>query len=234
MTIHVQRSFSDSLEAREQPLVENTSASFFSLRNGIYRTAGKRAFDIVFVIAVAPVALLLIGVIALLMRAGGSKPFYLQDRVGQDGKVFRLLKLQTMVPNAQNALDAHLRDNPAARREWDQKQKLVNDPRITRIGTILRKTSMDELPQLWNVLKGDMAIVGPRPMMVDQRPLYPGRAYYRMRPGITGLWQVEARNNCDFSIRADFDDLYEDRISLKTDLDILLRTVRVVLNCTGH
>ena len=139
-----------------------------------------------------------------------------------------------MVHNADASLEMHLAADPAARAEWDLTQKLKNDPRITRFGRILRKSSLDELPQLWNVFRGDMSLVGPRPMMPSQSSLYPGQAYYRLRPGITGMWQVSARNESSFAERAGFDADYDNTISFKTDMGLLWATVRVVLRGTGH
>ena len=139
-----------------------------------------------------------------------------------------------MVPRADTLLEYHLRKNPEARREWDETQKLKRDPRITRIGCFLRKSSLDELPQLWNVLMGDMSLVGPRPMMVDQEALYPGTAYFELRPGITGLWQISDRNASSFAERAKFDDRYLNSCSLSQDISILLQTTGVVLRGTGY
>ena len=139
-----------------------------------------------------------------------------------------------MVVDADARLAAHLAADPALRAEWDETQKLKRDPRITAVGRLLRKTSLDELPQLWNVLKGDMSLVGPRPMMPEQRALYPGRAYYQMRPGLTGPWQVSDRNAVSFAGRAEFDADYARRMSLATDLCILFLTVWVVLRGTGY
>ena len=190
--------------------------------------------DIVFVLMAAPVVLPIVLILALLVARDGAAPFYLQDRVGRAGRVFRIWKLRTMVKDADARLEAHLAADPAARMEWDATQKLKDDPRITRLGRILRKSSLDELPQLWNVLKGDMSLVGPRPMMVSQRPLYGGRSYYALRPGVTGLWQISDRNECDFSARAGFDDIYERSVSLGTDLTVLARTVSVVVRGTGY
>lgn len=201
---------------------------------GFYRAFGKRAFDILFVVLTSPIGILCIIGAALLTAFGGRFPFYLQKRVGMGGKVFYMLKIQTMVPDADAVLEAHLAQNPEARAEWDEKQKLEDDPRVTRLGHILRKTSMDEMPQLWNVLKGDMSIVGPRPMMVDQRSLYPGQAYYALRPGITGLWQISDRSEGSFAGRAIFDADYNQELTLKRDLSILAQTVGVVLRCTGR
>ncbi|MEY8842595.1 sugar transferase, partial [Cribrihabitans sp. XS_ASV171] len=119
--------------------------------------------------------------------------------------------------------------------EWDSTQKLKNDPRITLVGDFLRKTSLDELPQLWNVLVGDMSIVGPRPMLPQQLPLYRlPEAYFSLRPGITGLWQVSARNEKGFDYRADMDAEYCNELGPVADLSILLRTVGVVLRRTGY
>ena len=113
-------------------------------------------------------------------------------------------------------------------------QKLKNDPRVTKIGQLMRKASLDELPQLWNVLAGEMSLVGPRPMMPEQKNLYPGKAYYSMRPGLTGLWQVSQRNASSFASRADFDTSYAGQLSLRTDLGIIFATVGVVLRGTGY
>ena len=186
-----------------------------------------------FVLLVAPIAIPMVAVFAgLLMREGG-RPFYCQTRIGQDGRRFKMIKLRSMVPDADGRLDAYLAANPEARREWQDKQKLANDPRVTRLGRFLRKSSMDELPQLWNVFRGDMSIVGPRPMLESQQGMYPGAAYYALRPGITGLWQVADRNQSSFAARADYDTQYQRRMSLWTDVAILARTVTVVMRGTG-
>ncbi|KPQ19499.1 MAG: sugar transferase [Rhodobacteraceae bacterium HLUCCA24] len=143
-------------------------------------------------------------------------------------------KLRSMVPDAERMLDAYVAANPQAKAEWHRDQKLRNDPRITRIGSFIRKTSIDELPQLWNVLIGDMSLVGPRPMMPSQRDLYPGIAYYAMRPGITGYWQTAVRNESSFAERALYDTSYFRDISVRTDIRVMLDTVRVLANSTGH
>ncbi len=211
-------------------------ASVLRHKGGFYRAAGKTLFDYLFVLVSLPVTLPLIVILALLVTLDGTLPFYRQRRVGRHGKVFYMLKLRSMVPDAENLLQAHLEENPEARREWDHKQKLCRDPRITWMGKILRKTSLDELPQLWNVLRGEMSLIGPRPMMVDQQGLYPdpGAAYYRLRPGITGLWQVSDRNDSSFAERATYDGDYYNGLSLKMDLSIFTRTIGVVLRGTGY
>ncbi len=204
-----------------------------SARRPFYETSGKRFLDIVLaIIAILPLLAIMVILVPLILLDGGS-PIYFQKRIGRNGKTFRMWKLRSMVPNADRALSAFLDENPAARAEWDHSQKLVHDPRITFVGRFIRKTSLDELPQLWNVLKGDMSLVGPRPMMLCQRRLYPGTAYYALRPGITGFWQISARNKSSFADRASFDADYLNDLSMRTDLKVMLRTVGVVLRGTG-
>jgi exopolysaccharide production protein ExoY len=205
-----------------------------SRRRGFYRTWVKRGLDIGLILLSLPVVLPLILGLALLVMLDGHRPFYTQPRVGRNGRIFRFWKLRSMVHNAEARLSEHLAHDALARAEWDHAQKLKCDPRITRIGLVLRKTSLDELPQLWNVLKGDMSLVGPRPMMPEQQALYPGTAYYGLRPGITGSWQVTDRNESSFAARAEFDTSYEETLSLGNDLRILAATVAVVLRGTGY
>ena len=202
---------------------------------GAYRLHLKRAFDIVLVVVAALPAGLLIGVFALLvLLRERAAPFYRQDRVGLNGRIFGMWKLRTMVPGADAVLEGYLAENPAARAEWNTHQKLKDDPRITGLGRFLRRTSLDELPQIWNVLMGDMSIVGPRPMMCNQRALYPGTEYYVMRPGITGFWQTSLRNESSFHERAGFDQAYFRELSFGTDIRVMLRTISVVLRGTGQ
>lgn len=200
----------------------------------LYRHAGKRALDVLLVLLAAPAVLLCVGLLALIIARDGGSPFFSQIRIGKDGRAYRMWKLRTMVADADARLADHVARDIHAREEWQRSQKLRNDPRITRFGRLLRKSSLDELPQLWNVLKGDMSLVGPRPMLPSQQPLYPGSAYYRLRPGITGMWQVSSRNNSEFVDRATFDQEYERRLSILTDLRLILATLVVVLQGTGH
>ncbi|VAV93863.1 Bacterial sugar transferase, partial [hydrothermal vent metagenome] len=195
-----------------------------------YRDFGKRALDVLFVIATLPVSIPLIVLSAIALWVEGGRPFYRQDRLGKGGERFSILKLRTMVRDADAQLARYLENDPALREEWETTQKLKCDPRITRIGALLRTTSLDELPQLWNVLKGEMSLVGPRPMMPEQLPLYgDDKAYFAIQPGITGIWQVSARNENRFSFRAEVDAQYYSDISLTGDLGLLVRTVGVVL-----
>ncbi|WP_407496380.1 sugar transferase [Pseudooceanicola sp. MF1-13] len=202
-----------------------------------YARTYKRLFDIVatllLVVVTAPILIPGLAVVLAWVSADGHPALYRQRRIGRNGRVFGMLKIRTMVPGAEQALALHLEADPEARREWEQRQKLHNDPRVTRLGRFLRRTSLDELPQIWNVLRGDMSLVGPRPIMVDQVGLYPGRAYYTLRPGLTGLWQVSARNATGFAERAQYDDRYRGSLSLMGDLSILWRTLFVVLRGTG-
>jgi len=203
-------------------------------RHGIYRNYGKRTLDVAAVVLSSILVVPLILLLALAVALDGSSPFYWNDRVGLGGRTFRMLKLRTMVPNADRMLENYLSRNPEARLEWNSTQKLKADPRITRLGRFLRKSSFDELPQLWNVLIGDMSLVGPRPMMPSQRTLYNGLAYYAVRPGITGPWQVSERNQVEFSKRAEFDRDYEANLSFLNDLKLLVATMRVVVRGTGY
>lgn len=200
----------------------------------LYRRYGKRTLDVVLIVLSLPIVVPLIGLLALLVALQGGRPFYTQPRLGLRGRTYRIWKLRSMVPDAEALLERHLAANPDAQYEWNTTQKLKNDPRVTKFGQFLRRSSLDELPQLWNVLKGEMSLVGPRPMMPFQRDLYPGHDYERMLPGITGSWQVSARNESSFADRARFDSSYWRTLSFRTDLKLLRATVRVVLRGTGH
>ncbi len=202
--------------------------------SGFYRSLVKPSLDGLFVALTLPFSVTLIGLCALALLIEGGSPFYTQYRLGKNGRQFSILKLRTMVRDADSVLEGYLAADPARRREWDELQKLKDDPRVTRVGHFLRATSLDELPQLFNVLKGDMTLVGPRPMMPDQLEMYgEPSAYFALKPGITGLWQVSARNNTRFSFRNESDAEYERGLSFKSDIAILFKTVGVVLRRTG-
>lgn len=216
----------DGLAARRDPDT--------SYRNrGVYRHGGKRLLDVVLVLMAAPFVVPLVLILAALVSRDGGSAFYTQDRVGKGGRTFRMWKLRSMVMDADERMSDYLSRNDEARREWDATQKLRNDPRITPLGHFLRKSSLDELPQLWNVLIGDMSLVGPRPMMTCQKVLYPCTCYYELRPGITGYWQTSGRNQTTFAARAGYDAAYERELGLRKDVAILLRTVSVVVKGTG-
>ena len=234
MTMHYRNTSTDLRAAETLHHTRPVSRPAALSKPFTYRTFGKRMLDIALCILGAPFALLLIGVMALLVARDGGSPFYSQQRIGKAGRSYRMWKLRTMVPGADALLEAHLAANADARAEWNKDQKLKSDPRITPLGAILRRASIDELPQIWNVIKGDMSLVGPRPMMPQQQLLYPGRDYYDLRPGITGSWQVSERNESSFAERAIFDGAYNRKVSLREDLRILGATFRVVLRATGY
>lgn len=168
-------------------------------------------------------------------RVDGAPILYGGWRVGRGGQLFRCYKFRSMILDAQPALERLLRENPAARAQWEREQKLDDDPRVTAIGRFLRRSSLDELPQLFNVLRGDMALVGPRPITVPELERY-GKArwhYLNVRPGMTGLWQVSGRSDVSYPQRVQLDRRYVEQHSLVGDVRILLRTVKVVLGHDG-
>lgn len=169
------------------------------------------------------------------IRQTGGAAIYGHRRVGKHGKPFQCYKFRTMVPNAEAILKDLLASDPVARAEWARDFKLKNDPRVTAIGAFLRKTSLDELPQLWNVLKGEMSLVGPRPVVQAELERYGDQLdyYLETRPGITGLWQISGRNDIDYCDRVNLDAWYVKNWSLWYDFVILAKTVRVVLRGKG-
>ena len=202
-----------------------------------YRCFLKRSFDVLAVLLAAPMVIPVVLLIGLLIACDGGRVFFCQARIGRGGRVFRLWKLRSMVVDAERRLEDHLAGDPAAHAEWSETQKLKCDPRITPVGKLIRKSSLDELPQLWNVLKGEMSLVGPRPMLPVQASLYPEgdlRRYCELRPGLTGFWQISGRNETSFASRAVFDSDYARQLSLLTDIAVLIQTVPVVLRGTGY
>ena len=193
---------------------------------------GKRLFDIIAaacgLIVLTPPLL----VVALLIKLqDGGKALYGHPRIGRQGRVFRCWKFRSMVANGDAVLAAHFERFPAAEREWRETQKLANDPRVTRIGAFIRKTSIDELPQLWNVLVGQMSVIGPRPITRAELDRYgkERRYYLLVRPGITGLWQVSGRSSTTYDRRIELDRNYLMHWSYQQDAMILLKTVPAVL-----
>ncbi|MBR0680228.1 sugar transferase [Roseomonas eburnea] len=196
----------------------------------------KRAMDIAIAGAALLVALPFFIIVGALVRADGGPAFYAHPRVGRGGRIFGCLKFRSMVIDSQARLDALLAADPAAREEWEATRKLKNDPRITAIGRFLRATSLDELPQLINVLKGEMSIVGPRPVQQSELDRYYGAAaahYLTVRPGITGLWQVSGRSETSYDQRVALDVAYVSQPSLLADIRILLKTPMAVLSRRG-
>jgi undecaprenyl-phosphate galactose phosphotransferase len=203
----------------------------------LYEKFGKRLFDLIFLALVSPIVIPVILILAILVKLDGGPAFYAQRRIGRNGKTFQFYKLRSMRVNADAYLVQLCKEDPEIAKEWETYQKLRNDPRITKIGKFIRKTSLDELPQVLNVLKGDMSFVGPRPFMPSQQMLYEnarGEAYFDMRPGITGVWQVSGRGETSFVARVKYDNLYYRKQSFLTDINLIVRTVTVVFKSTGH
>ena len=166
----------------------------------------------------------------------GENPIFVQERLGKNGKAFRTFKFRTMVPNAEEVLKKVLEEDAALREEWETFYKLRKDPRVTRIGNLLRRTSLDELPQLFNVLRGEMVMVGPRPLTAYHQDVLPAsvRALREsVKPGITGLWQVSGRSDSGTEGMNKWDPYYVQNWSLKLDFSILVRTAFVVIACKG-
>lgn len=195
----------------------------------------KRLFDFFGALVLLTMLMPFLIVVACLVRASGKQIIFGHERIGVEGKPFKCLKFRTMVVNAQEVLHELLENDPIARAEWEKDFKLKNDPRITAIGAFLRKTSLDELPQLFNVLKGEMSLVGPRPVIDEEIKRYgPGADYYfAVRPGMTGLWQVSGRNDVDYDERISMDVEYVRNWSFNSDILILLRTIGVVFGKKG-
>lgn len=238
-------SFSGYSEFDDKELSTNSLSSYrphekFDSRHwrdfrSVYVKGGKRAFDLVIgsfiAVAVLPLMLVLLAAVAI----EGGAPIFSHRRVGRNGKDFACLKFRTMVPDAETRLLEVLQTDPAAAAEWALDRKLRNDPRISPLGRMLRKTSLDELPQIWNVLKGEMTLVGPRPITREELTLYgsSATAYQSVRPGITGIWQVSGRNNYSYAKRVQLDGQYVLNYSFVHDLYILARTLPAVLRLTG-
>ena len=196
----------------------------------------KRALDIVLALAVlmlmAPV-MIVIGIIIKLSDGGNA--IFTQPRIGRGAVEFDCLKFRTMVLDAPETLAEILANDEQAAREWEQDQKLKNDPRVTKFGKFLRKTSLDELPQLWNILKGDMSVVGPRPIIEDEVSKYGRhfRAYASVTPGVTGLWQISGRSDTTYEERVQLDAKYANTQTVWLDLKILFLTIPAVLFSKG-
>lgn len=174
--------------------------------------------------------------VAVLIKIKDPGPiFFAQNRIGRDGKEFRCLKFRTMVVDAQQRLEALLENDPAAAREWQNTQKLTHDPRITPLGDFLRRSSLDELPQLFNILKGEMSIVGPRPIVRNEAVRYGDKydVYLSTRPGLTGLWQISGRSDTTYDERVDMDAAYVRDWSVTGDIRIIAMTVPAVLFSKG-
>lgn len=213
-------------EAEVRPSIKPAALGGFS----------KRVFDIIVILVSLPFLLPLIGGVILLIMATTKGPvFYGHKRIGHGGQYFKCWKFRTMVQNGDETLARYLETNAQERVLWQTHRKLKSDPRVTPLGRVLRKLSIDELPQLFNILTGEMSVVGPRPVTVDELGFYGGSVnhYLRCRPGLTGLWQVSGRSNTTYRYRVALDRLYVTRWTLGLDLWIVLKTVPAVLSSRG-
>lgn len=199
------------------------------------RDARKRMMDIMIAATMLFLALPVMVVIAMLVRRDGGAALFGHDRIGENGRIFRCLKFRSMVVNGDVVLNDLLARDEAAREEWTSTQKLRRDPRITRLGRLLRATSLDELPQLLNILRGDMSLVGPRPIVRAEIERYGDNIayYYATRPGLTGLWQVSGRSNTSYARRVALDSAYVRHWTFWKDILILLKTIPAVLRHDG-
>lgn len=222
------RTFFKRGQQKKTPKLKPKGLSFTAL-NGEFT---KRLFDIVFSLSVlilfSPVYLLLASLIAL---SSEGPIFYVQKRVGKDYQPFHCIKFRTMVTNADEVLMQMIQTSPELRQEFEENFKLKHDPRITKVGRFLRITSLDEFPQFWNVLKGDMSVVGPRPLVAEELPKYGQHIdqILTIRPGITGLWQVSGRNDIPYPRRVQIDLHYVKHKNFWLDLLIVLKTIGVVI-----
>ena len=211
-----------------------------SIKNNLAKKTNrriKRVFDILFslmtMVIILPISFVVI--ICIMIESPKAMPIFKHYRVGKDGKIFPCYKFRSMMPNAQEKLKEYLRKNPKAQSEWQKNFKLKNDPRITKVGKFIRKTSIDELPQFINVLKGEMSWVGPRPIIRDEIHYYGKNIqdYYSVLPGITGMWQVNGRSEIGYDERVKLDTWYIRNWSIWIDIVLLIKTLGVVLRKKG-
>lgn len=195
----------------------------------------KRAFDLLFAISCLIILSPFFLGVSILVKLDGGPAFYGHERVGRKGKIFRCLKFRSMAINSQELLEELLKNDPVAKQEWETTFKLKNDPRVTPIGRFLRKTSLDELPQLINIFKGEMSTVGPRPITKEELAMYGNNVKYYLagKPGLTGLWQVSGRSDTDYKTRVLLDTTYIKNWSFLKDIIIVLKTVKVVISKDG-
>jgi len=192
----------------------------------------KRSLDLSVASLAVVFALPIFALLYVAIRLSSPGPvFYGQRRIGQNGRYFTAWKFRSMVTDADAVLEQHLSRDPELRRQWELTHKLPNDPRVLPVGKLLRKSSLDELPQLWNVIRGEMSLVGPRPIVDAEVPRYGDTfAYYKMvRPGVTGMWQISGRSNTSYAERVRYDEYFVRNWSVWLDLYILFRTVKTVL-----
>ena len=196
----------------------------------------KRGMDLILMVIMIPTIVPIMLIIALMIKMDSrGKVFFTHTRIGKGGRKFKVLKFRTMVLDADKKLEQFLEKHPELKMEWKYNHKLRSDPRVTKVGRTLRRFSLDELPQFMNILKGEMSLIGPRPITDDEVAKYGDsfEFYKLVRPGLTGLWQVSGRNNTSYRRRVELDEYYVCNWSLKLDIKILIQTVKVVLMGEG-
>lgn len=197
----------------------------------------KRAFDILFSLSALILGFPVFFILALAIRLSSrGKIIYSHERIGRGGKKFKCYKFRTMRKDADVRLKTLLEQNPELRREWEETRKLKNDPRVTYVGRFLRKTSLDELPQFWNVLIGDLSVVGPRPVVQAELTKYYGMKSNKIlsvRPGLTCLWQVSGRSDATYESRVRLDEEYVERQSMSLDVKLILKTIPAMIFTKG-
>ncbi|MFY9212178.1 MAG: sugar transferase [Aestuariivita sp.] len=213
-----------------QPDVQRRAIHLF------YERRGKRMVDLCLAVLLLPVLAPIIALLWIITRCDGQPGLFAHTRIGRNGTPFRCWKIRTMVADAEAHLARHIANNPQAAHEWSRAHKLTDDPRVTRLGRILRRTSLDELPQIWNVLCGDMSLVGPRPVTECELSRYGAHRsiYLNLRPGVTGLWQIKGRSNGCYEERLGMDRSYAATLGLYSDAALILKTALVPFRPTGR
>ena len=219
-----------------ETLSRRTTKEKVSVKTKIY-FAVKRSFDIVVaLIGIMFLLPILFGIkLAYMFTGDFSSIFYSQIRIGKNGKQFKLYKIRSMVKNADKVLEELLKSNPEVKKEWEENQKLENDPRITKVGKIIRKLSLDEVPQFFNVLKGDMSLIGPRPLVIGELESHGGNhsMYEKVKPGITGWWACNGRSATTYEKRLELEYYYANNCSLMLDIKCIFLTIKAVLFTKG-
>lgn len=220
--------------------LSNTRTSLIIYQNRLksrYRKILQQSFSYILAIVLLPLLFPIIGILAILIKSESKGPvFFTHARIGQNGKTISMIKFRSMYFDASRRLKELFKNEPNMKKEWAENFKIKNDPRVTRIGSFLRKTSLDELPQIFNVLKGEMNFVGPRPVIQEEIDNYykkDAQYYFMVKPGITGLWQVSGRSDTDYNYRIETDKWYVLNWSLWLDIVILVKTIKVVFKKEG-
>ena len=220
---------------QETAEVKDVKPTLIAIKKRTYAVA-KRTFDFVFALVCTLLLLPVMLIVAILIRIDSKgNPIFIQKRIGKHGKTIKILKFRSMVQNGEAVLEKLMKENPAIKKEYLKNKKLENDPRITKMGKFIRKTSIDELPQIINILKGEMSLIGPRPYLFREKEDM-GKAYneiIKVKPGLTGLWQVSGRSDISFEERCELESFYAKNIGPKMDLKIFFKTFEVVLKHKG-